>query len=67
LIVDNHKAGVAAPLVLGVSTIQRMEKPGVEGSTVANMAKVQAALEAAGIVFIAENGGGPGVRPKGAR
>jgi hypothetical protein len=27
-----------------------------------NVAKVRAALEAAGVEFIAENGGGPGVR-----
>lgn len=47
---------------LSLPTIQRMEKHGVERSSAANAAKVQEALEAAGVEFIAENGGGPGVR-----
>lgn len=47
---------------LSLPTIQRMEKHGVERSSVANAQKVRAALEAAGVEFIAENGGGPGVR-----
>lgn len=47
---------------LSLPTIQRMEKLGLERSSVANAQKVQAALEAAGVVFIPPNGGGPGVR-----
>lgn len=47
---------------LSLPTIQRMEKLGLERSSVANAQKVQAALEAAGIIFIPRNGGGPGVR-----
>lgn len=47
---------------LSLPTIQRMEKFGVERSSAANAAKVQTALEAAGVQFIPENGGGPGVR-----
>jgi len=49
---------------LSLPTIQRMEKHGVERSTVANAEKVRKALEDAGIEFIPENGGGPGIRLK---
>jgi len=44
-------------------TISRFEtnKSGGQANT---LRKLQSALEAAGIVFIAENGGGPGVRLK---
>ncbi len=44
-------------------TISRFEtnKSGGQANT---LRKLQSALEAAGIVFIAENGGGPGVRHK---
>ena len=45
---------------LGLSTVQRAEAGG--GITAANMSAVRAALEAAGIEFIPENGGGAGVR-----
>ena len=51
---------------LSLPTIQRMEKFGVERSSAANAQRVRAALEAAGVEFIPENGGGPGVRLKGA-
>jgi transcriptional regulator with XRE-family HTH domain len=47
---------------LSLPTIQRMEKLGVERSSAGNAHKVQAALEAGGIEFIPENGGGAGVR-----
>ena len=47
---------------LSLPTIQRMEKLGIERSTVANAQKLQAAFEAAGVAFIQENGGGAGVR-----
>lgn len=45
---------------ISVSTIKRLEadKP----ATAANQRAALAALEAAGVEFIAENGGGPGVR-----
>ena len=49
---------------LSLPTIQRMEKLGIERSSVANANKVQQALESAGVEFIAENGGGEGVRMK---
>jgi transcriptional regulator with XRE-family HTH domain len=47
---------------LSLPTIQRMEKLGLGRSSADNAAKVQSVLEAAGIQFIPENGGGAGVR-----
>ena len=47
---------------LSLPTIQRMEKLGMERSQAGNVDRVQRALEAAGIEFIPENGGGVGVR-----
>ncbi len=48
---------------LGVATVRRAESvDGLPTITEANIAAIRAALEAAGVVFIAENGGGPGVR-----
>lgn len=47
----------------GVATIRRVEV--VDGEipvTLANEAALRLALEAAGVEFIDENGGGPGVR-----
>lgn len=54
---------------LSFATIQRMESLGTGRSSAANVDAVTKALEAAGVQFIAENGGGAGVRlakPKGA-
>jgi hypothetical protein len=48
---------------VGVATIRRAELKDDETSlTAANNLSIRAALEAAGVEFIAENGGGPGVR-----
>ena len=48
---------------LGVNTIRRAEIADQETSlTTANDLSVRRALEAAGVEFIDENGGGPGVR-----
>lgn len=51
---------------VGESTVKRMEGPDGEpdGVTIGKLRKVREALEAAGIEFIPENGGGPGVRLK---
>ena len=50
-------AGVSIP------TIKRLEaREGTLGGRDETGAKIQTALEAAGVVFIDENGGGPGVR-----
>ena len=48
---------------LGVTTIRRAElTEGETSMTAANDLAVRRALEAAGVEFIDENGGGPGVR-----
>jgi transcriptional regulator with XRE-family HTH domain len=48
---------------VGVTTIRRAELTGDETSmTAANDLAVRRALESAGVEFIDENGGGPGVR-----
>jgi ribosome-binding protein aMBF1 (putative translation factor) len=46
---------------LGPSTIRDFEK-GRRVPTANNFAAIKRALETAGVVFIPENGGGPGVR-----
>ncbi len=52
-----EKAGV------GIQTIKRIEAvDGVPPGRAATVSDIQRALEAAGIEFIDENGGGPGVR-----
>jgi hypothetical protein len=53
---------------VGVATIRRVEV--VDGEipvTLANGAALRRALESAGVEFIDENGGGPGVRLKKAK
>lgn len=50
------RSGVSLP------TIKRMEKVGPGRSAGDTIASVQSALEAAGVQFIPENGGGAGVR-----
>jgi hypothetical protein len=50
---------------IGVATVRRAE--GVDGPvamTNANEAAIRSALETAGVIFVAENGEGPGVRLK---
>jgi ribosome-binding protein aMBF1 (putative translation factor) len=48
---------------LGVNTIRRAESAGPDTSlTAANELAIRRALEAAGVEFIDDNGGGPGVR-----
>lgn len=52
-----NASGISEP------TIARLEsQDGELGGRVDTAAKIVAALEAAGVEFIAENGGGPGVR-----
>lgn len=47
---------------LSLPTIKRMEKLGPGRSSADNVSSVRKALEAAGVIFIEENGQGPGVR-----
>lgn len=47
---------------LSFATIQRMESLGTGRSSAANVDAVQKVMEAAGVQFIPENGGGAGVR-----
>jgi hypothetical protein len=47
---------------VGVNTIRRAEAAGETSLTVANDLAIRRALESAGVEFIDENGGGPGVR-----
>lgn len=59
---------IAQATKLSVQTIKRMETLGTGRSSADNVMAVQRALEAAGVIFIPENGGGAGVRlakPKG--
>ncbi len=54
---------VADRSAVGIATIRRMEGArGLPKTAAENVWKVQQALEDAGVVFIDENGGGPGVR-----
>jgi ribosome-binding protein aMBF1 (putative translation factor) len=56
---------LARESTLGVTTIRRAElTEGETSMTTANDLAVRRALEAAGVEFIDENGGGPGVRLK---
>ena len=54
---------LARASAVGIATIRRAELTGSETSlTAANDQAIRRALEAAGVEFIDENGGGPGVR-----
>ena len=56
---------LASASALGVNTIRRAEVAEAEiALTAANSLAVRNALETAGVEFIDENGGGPGVRLK---
>lgn len=52
---------LARSAALSLPTVKRYETQGAKVSVDA-IGKMRAALEAAGVEFIAENGGGPGVR-----
>ncbi len=50
---------------IGFRTIQRFESErGIPGSRSKNLMTIRKVLEDAGVVFIDQNGGGPGVRLK---
>ena len=53
---------------LGISTIMRLEaKDGELGGRMETREKIRTALESAGVEFLDENGGGPGVRLRKAK
>ncbi|MEM1344115.1 MAG: helix-turn-helix transcriptional regulator [Pseudomonadota bacterium] len=59
--VDMDQAALASAAQVSRNTVVDFERgrrtPGVN-----NLSAIQRALEEAGVIFIAENGGGPGVR-----
>jgi hypothetical protein len=59
---------LARASAVGITTIRRAELTESQTSlTAANDLAIRHALEAAGVVFIAENGGGAGVRFRGTK
>jgi transcriptional regulator with XRE-family HTH domain len=61
-LVDMSQQQLAEKTGLSVQTIKRMEKLGLGRSTVDNVQAIMSALQQAGVIFIPENGEGPGVR-----
>ena len=55
------QAQVAAKAGLSVPTVKRAEGQGAVSASADATAAIRAALEAAGVVFLPENGNGPGV------
>lgn len=53
---------IANAAKVSTMTIKRAEGSGKPGASADAIAAIRAALEAAGVEFIAENGGGAGVR-----
>ena len=58
------QAQVAEAAGISVPTVKRAEGSGVLRASENAVAAIRSALEAAGVEFIAENGGGAGVRLK---
>jgi transcriptional regulator with XRE-family HTH domain len=58
------QAQVATAAGLSVPTIKRAEGDGEIAAAPPSVAAIRSALERAGVVFISENGDGPGVRLK---
>ena len=57
------QSDLAEACKISIPTIKRLEaNAGDMGGTPATVAAIRAALESAGVEFIAENGGGAGVR-----
>lgn len=60
--IGSNQATIAAEAGVSVSTLKRAEGTIQPPASPEAVAAIRAALEAAGIEFIEENGGGPGVR-----
>lgn len=58
------QADVAARAGVSVPTVKRAEGAGKVSASAEALASIKAALEAAGVVFLPENGNGPGVALK---
>lgn len=67
-LVGLSQAEVAARANISVPTLKRMEaSEGPAAGLANNVAAVMRALDSAGVIFVAENGEGPGVRLKKGR
>ena len=60
-LLDLSQAQVAALAGVSVPTVKRAEGAGKVTASSEALAAIRAALEAAGVVFLLENGNGPGV------
>lgn len=60
-LLDLSQAKVAALASVSVPTVKRAEGSGKLAASADAVAAIRAALEAAGVVFLPENGNGPGV------
>jgi len=58
------QAQVAEAAGISIPTVKRAEGSATLGASISACDAIRAALEAAGVEFIAENGGGAGVRLK---
>lgn len=64
-LVRMEQSELAARANISVATLRRMEaSEGPAAGLTNNVGAIQGALEAAGVIFVPENGAGPGVRLK---